>query len=70
MGTTTLATVNDYTTGRDLGLCDVFDDAMEAYEAKEIGQWPEGVISASELLSDSEIERLGIDADTTIWIEI
>lgn len=67
--TATAASITDYTTGKDLGMADVEIATLDAYEAHEIGQWPEGIIRADELLSDAEITRLGIEANTTVWIE-
>lgn len=66
---TTIAIITDYTTGRELGTAEVEIATLEAYEAHEIGQWPEGIIAAGDLLPASEIERMGIEADTTVWIE-
>lgn len=67
--TTTTAEIRDYTTGRVIGDAEVNDEVLERYEAKEIGQWPEGIIAAAELLSDAEAERLGIEGNATVWIE-
>jgi len=69
MTATTTAEIRDYTTGRVIGDAEVNDDVMERYESQEIGQWPEGILAASDLLSDAEIERLGIESNTTVWIE-
>lgn len=69
MNATTTAEIRDYTTGRVIGDAEVNDDVMERYESQEIGQWPEGILAASDLLSDAEIERLGIESNTTVWIE-
>lgn len=66
---TTTTEIRNYTTGRVIGDAEVNDDVLEQYEAKEIGQWPEGILAASDLLSAEEIDRLGIAADTTVWIE-
>ncbi len=66
---TTTAELKDYTTGRDLGTAAVEIETLDAYEQHRIGQWPEGIISARDLISDAEIDRLGISGDTTVWIE-
>lgn len=68
--TTTTTTIMDYATGREIGMAQVADATLEAYESQEIGQWPEGIIRADELLDAAEIERLGIEDDTTVWIEL
>lgn len=70
MNATTTCEIRDYTTGRVIGDAEVSDDVLEQYETGKIGQWPEGIIVASDLLSDEEINRLGIEDDTTVWIEI
>lgn len=67
---TTTATIRDYTTGREIGEAQVEDATMESYEEQEIGQWPEGIVRADELLSDAEIDRLGIEPSDTVWIEV
>jgi hypothetical protein len=67
---TTSSEIRDYTTGCVIGWAEVADETLAAYEGQEIGQWPEGILAASDLLSDAEIDRLGIEANRTVWIEV
>ena len=67
---TTTATIRDYTPGREIGEAQVASATLEAYQAEEIGQWPGGIVRADELLSDAEIDRLGIESSDTVWIEV
>ena len=66
----TTCEIKNYTTGKVIGEAKVDAEVYSDYESQRIGQWPEGIIPACELLSVPELMRLGIDADETVWIEI
>jgi hypothetical protein len=57
------ASIYDYSTGDLIGTASV---DMAKYLAQCTS--PEGVVGASEVLSNADIERLGIDADLSVYV--
>lgn len=59
-----MASINRYSDGQCVGQATV---GMAAYEA--MAQQPEGLAEAGDVLSDEDMDRLGLDASTAIWCE-
>ena len=55
--------VMEYREGSCLGYANV---SWARY--KRLAQWPQGLVGASEILSDRTLKRLRLEPDTTIWL--
>jgi hypothetical protein len=58
-----------YSTGKSLGKVQVRPFAADCYARQTIGQWPEGLVEASDVMDADEIERIGISSTTTVYVE-
>ena len=65
---TTTCEIRNYTTGKVCGEARVDRELYMEYTSQKIGQWPEGIIAADELLMPGEMERLGLEDTDTVWI--
>lgn len=62
-------TATVYATGKGLGEVQIHPFAWECYAKQTIGQWPEGIVAARDVMDSDEIERVGIEEGTTIFLE-
>ena len=67
----TTVTVVRHSDGRQMGEVEVRDTDWERYDASAHPsyQWPEGIARACDVLSEEDIERLGLAETTVIYLE-
>lgn len=60
-----------YADGVKVGTVEMDAAEWEQYAACEhpAYQWPEGIARVGDVLTCEEIEKMGIGADTTVWLD-